>query len=96
MGEIAEMMLDGTLCEGCGCYLGGQAFDVALLCASCAQERRREGHALQRIGKCWQDIGPGQPKPAAPLAPRVRCPTCSKQVKATGLKDHLRVVHAAP
>jgi hypothetical protein len=23
MGEIAEMMLDGTLCEGCGVYLGG-------------------------------------------------------------------------
>lgn len=22
MGEIAEMMLDGTLCEGCGEYIG--------------------------------------------------------------------------
>lgn len=22
MGEIADMMLDGTLCEGCGEYLG--------------------------------------------------------------------------
>ena len=25
MGEIAEMMLDGTLCEGCGEYLGSDA-----------------------------------------------------------------------
>ena len=22
MGEVVEMMLDGTLCEGCGVYLG--------------------------------------------------------------------------
>lgn len=22
MGDVAEMMLDGTLCEGCGAYLG--------------------------------------------------------------------------
>ncbi len=25
MGEIAEMMLDGTLCEGCGEYIGSDA-----------------------------------------------------------------------
>lgn len=24
MGEIAEMMLDGTLCEGCGEYIDGE------------------------------------------------------------------------
>jgi hypothetical protein len=24
MGEIAEMMLDGTLCEGCGEYMGDE------------------------------------------------------------------------
>lgn len=23
MGEYAEMMLDGTMCEGCGEYMGG-------------------------------------------------------------------------
>lgn len=26
MGEIAEMMLDGTICEGCGVFLEGEGF----------------------------------------------------------------------
>lgn len=25
MGDIADMMLDGTLCEGCGVYIEGEA-----------------------------------------------------------------------
>jgi hypothetical protein len=34
MGEIAEMMLDGTLCQVCGEYLGeGDGFPVT--CAGC-------------------------------------------------------------
>ncbi len=37
MGEIAEMMLDGTLCEGCGEYLGeGDGFPR--YCASCSDD----------------------------------------------------------
>ena len=34
MGEIAEMMLDGTLCECCGVYLG-DADGFPCRCASC-------------------------------------------------------------
>lgn len=35
MGEVAEMMLDGTLCEGCGEYMGeGNGF--VRRCAGCA------------------------------------------------------------
>ena len=39
MGEIAEMMLDGTLCEGCGEFIGeGDGFPQ--YCSStCAQNR---------------------------------------------------------
>lgn len=34
MGEIADMMLDGTLCEGCGVYIGdGDGFPVR--CPDC-------------------------------------------------------------
>lgn len=33
-GEIAEMMLDGTLCEGCGEYMGGDA-GYPRRCAGC-------------------------------------------------------------
>ena len=36
MGEIAEMMLDGTLCEGCGEYLG-ETVGFPMYCPSCAK-----------------------------------------------------------
>lgn len=35
MGEIAEMMLDGTLCEGCGEYLGGESLGFPMRCGGC-------------------------------------------------------------
>lgn len=34
MGEIADMMLDGTLCEGCGVYLS-EGFGCVTRCQSC-------------------------------------------------------------
>jgi hypothetical protein len=33
MGEIAEMMLEGTLCESCGCYV-----DNSGVCDFCEEE----------------------------------------------------------
>lgn len=68
MGEIAEMMLDGDLCEGCGVYMGGPGRGVPRRCADCRK--------------------PGP----SPLA-KVKCPTCGKQVKASGLADHQRDAH---
>ncbi|MBV8273558.1 MAG: hypothetical protein JO067_14925 [Cupriavidus sp.] len=35
MGEIAEMMLDGTLCEGCGVYLDGEGDGYPRRCDDC-------------------------------------------------------------
>jgi hypothetical protein len=35
MGEIAEMMLDGTLCEGCGVYLDGEGDGYPRRCEDC-------------------------------------------------------------
>ncbi|WP_454734268.1 hypothetical protein [Cupriavidus pauculus] len=35
MGEIAEMMLDGTLCEGCGMYIDGDADGYPRRCEDC-------------------------------------------------------------
>lgn len=57
MGEVSEMMLDGTLCEGCGVYLGS-CMDCPCLCADCAKKRKGEGHAVEQIGKFWVDSGP--------------------------------------
>jgi hypothetical protein len=39
MGEIADMMLDGYLCEGCGVYMGG-SFGGPRRCSGCKQEER--------------------------------------------------------
>lgn len=35
MGEIAEMMLDGTLCAGCGVYLDEEPAGYPVYCDDC-------------------------------------------------------------
>ena len=40
MGEIADMMLDGDLCEGCGEYMGGGS-GYARRCYSCRASEKR-------------------------------------------------------
>jgi hypothetical protein len=35
MGEIAEMMLEGILCEGCGEFMGGRVPGYPRRCRSC-------------------------------------------------------------
>lgn len=37
MGDIADMMLDGILCEGCGVYLDGIAPGYPRYCHSCSK-----------------------------------------------------------
>jgi hypothetical protein len=91
MGEIADAMLTGDLCAGCGAYLGGSTWDVPLLCADCAADRRRAGHDVQRAGQHWQDLGPAVAD--RPTRLKVRCPTCGKAVKPAGLGDHARAAH---
>lgn len=94
MGEYSEMMLDGSSCEGCGEYLGGDEHGLPLLCGTCARERRARGHEVVRLGGFWSDQGKQAAKAAAQL--KVRCPSCKKYVKAAGLQDHVRVVHQQP
>lgn len=38
MGDIADMMLDGTLCEGCGVYLPGEGEGIPRYCRDCFPE----------------------------------------------------------
>lgn len=81
MGEIAEAMLNGTLCEGCGVANLGESHEVPWRCASCRKEVRADAHAAllarhQQIKK-------------------VPCPTCGKKVKAAGLADHQRDAHGS-
>jgi len=78
MGDVADMMLDGTLCEGCGVYLEGESYGVPRYCASC-HEDRREFLTM--------------PDYVRPSQTKVSCPKCQRRVKETGLADHLRDKH---
>ena len=89
MGDIADMMLDGTLCEGCGVFMDGEAPDYPRLCSDCAKDRRAAGRVVERNGEFWIDCGDKKPQPVA----KVKCPTCGRKVKSVGLWQHQRDAH---
>lgn len=94
MGEIADMMLDGTLCEGCGEFLdaddGNDGFPQ--LCAACAQDRRKAGREVRSTGfGTYQDCGELVKK--APPNPKAKCVYCNKKVTKIGLSQHIRDKH---
>ena len=63
MGEIADMMIEGEICECCGEYLG-EGGGFAQLCAGCAdgEDVRESGFGgYQRVDKGHQDISNDQP-----------------------------------
>lgn len=84
MGEVAEMMLDGTLCEGCGVFLNENSPGHPCHCHACAAENQAE--------KKTQRISAHHKQQAAQK--KVPCPTCGRRVKAAGLADHIRDSHA--
>ena len=42
MGEIAEMMLDGTMCQQCGEYIG-EPVGYPIYCENCESENQDDG-----------------------------------------------------
>lgn len=42
MGEIAEMHLDGTLCETCGVFLDGETPGYPRCCEDCEYQQKQE------------------------------------------------------
>lgn len=78
MGDIADMMLDGTLCEGCGVYLGSNN-GFATRCAGCQEDDKE---VLEF------------PNFLRPVTGKVSCPKCKRHVKEIGLVDHMRDKHS--
>lgn len=77
MGEIAEMMLDGTMCSSCGEYLGTDN-GYPTQCAGCGGEEVEEHHVpIRRHNK----------------AAKVQCPFCPRKTKRAGLADHIQEKH---
>jgi len=77
MGEIADMMLDGTMCQGCGVFLndGQDGPGYPGWCADC-QPNDNSPTVAPEGGR-----------------PKIKCPTCGKRVREVGLKDHQRDAH---
>lgn len=88
MGEIADMMLDGTLCEGCGCFIdfdGGDGFPR--YCSDqCARDRGRDDLVEDVVLPDGRRLDTPNPK-------KTNCPHCKRRVKVAGLADHVRDVH---
>ncbi len=78
MGEIAEMMLDGTLCEGCGEFIGNNVGYPQYCSDQCAADR----------GLSLKPHKPLQEKK------RHKCTACNKKFQRLGsLKQHWLVKH---
>lgn len=82
MGEYADMMLDGALCEGCGTYIDDaepQGFP-----RYCSNQCARDRGALHALPN---------PTRTTPNPAKMNCPTCKKRVKIAGLADHISDAH---
>lgn len=77
MGDIADMMLDGTLCKYCGTYIDGESDGIPRYCSpQCARY----------CGVSVVDMTDKSPE-------KTECPECGKRVKLIGLFQHRRDVH---
>ena len=73
MGDIADMMLEGILCQGCGCYIG-DGDGIPGYCGGCQPEGRSALDAPYR-----PSLNPD----------KTNCPDCGKRVTKAGLADHV-------
>jgi predicted amidophosphoribosyltransferase len=72
MGDVAEMMLDGTLCQCCGDYLEDSPGGFPMYCPDCAREAKkaRQGkgsHPKQHTTGKAQNYGAPSSEPQNPL-----------------------------
>lgn len=100
MGEIAEMMLDGTLCEGCGEYIGDGGAGIPRYCSPrCAagrgvmnyrppaQRSRGNQRKAERIN--------GERQARAAASKPFKCPSCGKRFRhSISVQQHQRDVHS--
>jgi len=78
MGDVVDMMLDGTLCASCGEYLG-EACDYPRYCHGCQKDQRAIAH--KAVLSRRKEIK------------KVQCELCKRWVKSIGLADHNRDAH---
>lgn len=62
MGEISEMMLDGTLCECCGSFIGSDAGFPQYCSKQCAKDRGVPWEGKPERSKKWVEKKPAKSK----------------------------------
>ena len=84
MGEIAEMMLDGTLCAGCGVFLNEEPDGYPCFCGHC----QRDGTMKSQL-----EAEPVRAVPRRQVKqPKVKC-TCGRWISPVGMQKHLHDYH---
>ena len=56
MGEIAEMMLDGTLCQHCGTFISATPAGYPRTCRACHVEQSKEAQENSPRAKVRCDV----------------------------------------
>lgn len=104
MGEIAEMMLDGTLCEACGEFIGGGQGFPGYCSAQCARDRGMTyTPPSRRQRREWEKhpVDRGERvefKPSSSHQTKHKpwvCQDCARRFRLeVGARDHWRQQHA--
>ena len=82
MGEIADMMLNGLMCEGCGVFM---------------DDFEETGYPRYCSEQCARDRGmicEAAPRTQQPSSKKFACPECGKRFrKDFAVADHRRAAH---
>ncbi len=90
------MMLDGTMCEGCGEFLSGEASGHPDHCsAQCARERGADWWLELKGYEAGAAPSRKARKRRRPKGPRdTACPVCDKMFRGQeGMENHRRMKH---
>ena len=79
MGEIAEMMLEGDMCQWCGELLDGDGYPT--VCIGC-----QHAYGVDAFGEPVK-------KKKRKAAGKISCPECGKYVSPAGLNQHMQAKH---
>lgn len=81
MGDIADMMLEGDMCQLCGVILSGEGYPQ--VCPAC-----QESENVDQFGQPSE-----QTTPVPVVRRKTKCPHCGKSVWESGLKQHIKAKH---
>lgn len=89
MGEIAEMMLDGSLCQDCGQVIGdGNSDGFPVTCDSCLKQNARKNLL---VGDWRAKVNITKTKPGKQKMKRYPCNICGKSFAV--MAQHLHYAH---